>query len=91
MLDSTEALDITKLSNEELASALYHDRLHPMLVKLITQLYGHTSKLNDTITKLRGTGVKAGAGDVPGQVVVKEQPKTFGEAAKSRLAGVLPP
>jgi hypothetical protein len=90
-LDGAESLDITKLSNEELATAIYHDKIFPMMVKLVTELYGQTSSLNETITKLRGTGLPAGAGERPGETVVTEQPKSFAEAARARLGGMLPP
>ncbi len=91
-LDEVQTMDIAKLSNEDLAGSMYKAQAVPMLMTLITDLFTQTRTQNDTITKLRGTSVPAGGGSLPSrEVTAPPAPTTFGEAARTRLAGVLPP
>jgi hypothetical protein len=91
-LDEVQNINIAALSNEDLAKAMYNAQAVPMLLSLITDLFSQTRSLNDMVTHLRGTHVPAGDGIPPVRETVQQvPPATFAEAAKTRLAGVLPP
>jgi hypothetical protein len=91
-LDGVQNLDLSALSNEDLAAAMYRSEAVPMLLTLITDLFGQTRTLNETVTKLRGTSATPTAGKAPAsEAVPKPQPQTFTEAAKEALKGILPP
>ena len=90
--DKVRGMDVTKLSNEELAESLYRGYAFPVLLdELATQLALIGSK-DAEIAKLRGGTPPAGGGDGPAPTGPTGVPETasFAEVMKSKLKGVLP-
>lgn len=91
-LDEVQSMDIASLSNEDLARNMYTAKAVPMLLNLITELFTQNRNSQSMITKLRGTSVPAGDGTPPArEMTTPPAPQSFAEAAKGRLAGILPP
>lgn len=90
-LVKVKGVDLTQVSNEDLAKSLYKAGIFPLVLSLIGDLYGENTVLADRLAKYQAATPGAGIGNPPPNEPEKPKPGSMVEALKVGLQGVLPP
>lgn len=91
-VETAGKLDITRMSNEQLAKRLYMSEALPFALRLVANQNNRVTELETENTKLRGSTPPAGGGDLPPPVNPSAVPAnaSFLDVAREKLKGVLP-
>jgi hypothetical protein len=91
-ISKIKSVDIARVPNEALASALYKEAAFDLMEGLVADLVHENQTLNDRVTKLQGGTPPAGAGQVPTEVAVPtvKPDASFLQTIKDKLPGILP-
>lgn len=92
-IDTVKAVDVTKLTNQQIAADMFRSRVLPLATKLISSQYSKIEVLEAEIAQLRGGTPPQGDGLPPQPATTHTVPPgaSFRDVAKQALQGVLPP
>jgi hypothetical protein len=93
MVNGVRSLDMTKMSNDDMAMSLYRSEALPLMFEVVTTLMGDNSSLVETVGKLRGTTPPAGGGAAPDLTAGQAGPTggaSFMQVLRDKLPAILP-
>lgn len=88
--EKVKALDISKISNDDLVTAFYKEAAYPIFVEQIAALYQTQAALEARITKLQGSTPGAGEGDTGDGNPPPKKYDTAIDSLREKLGGILP-
>lgn len=92
-IEQVKSLDVTKMTNQQIAQEFFRSRALPLATRLISTQFSRIEVLEAEIAQLRGGTPPQGGGNPPQPTPSTAVPPgaSFRDVAKQALQGVLPP